>query len=82
MNGWNSERVIAIVRLVAQVVAMVAGGFGLVVDTDGLATIVLCIVAAVMGVYNWWINSNITIAAQEAQKYLDAIKSGGSDQLV
>lgn len=74
MNGWNSERVIAIVRLVAQAVAMVAGGFGLVVDTDGLATIVLCIVAAVMSVYNWWKNQNITKAAQAAQEYLDGIK--------
>ena len=79
MNGWNSERVIAIVRLVAQAVAMVAGGFGLVVDTDGLATIVLCIVAAVMSVYNWWKNSNITKAAQAAQEYLDAIRKGEGD---
>ena len=74
MSGWNSERVIAIVRLVVQAVAMVAGGFGLVIDTDGLATIVLCIMAAAMGVCNWWVNNNVTKAAQAAQEYLDGIK--------
>ena len=73
-SGWNAERVKALVMLGVQLVAMVAGGFGLAVDTDGLATIVLCAVATASGVYNWWVNNNVTKAAQEAQKYLDGIK--------
>lgn len=73
-SGWNSQRVIALVRLAVQAVATVAGGFGLAVDTDGLATILLCVVAAVMGVYNWWKNQNVTVAAQRAQEYLDGLK--------
>lgn len=74
-TGWNAERVKAIIALFVQLFAMVAGGFGLVVDTDGLATIVLCVVAGVMGIANWWFNQNITQAAQVAQEYLDGIKA-------
>lgn len=73
-GGWNSQRVIALVRLLVQAVATVAGGFGLAVDTDGIGTIALCCVAAVMGVYNWWKNQNVTQAAQTAQEYLDGLK--------
>lgn len=74
MSGWNSQIIIAIVRLVVQVVATAAAGFGLAVDADGLATIALCVVAAVAGVCSWWKNNNVTKAAQAAQEYLDGIK--------
>ena len=74
-TGWNSERITAIVRLVVQVVSTAGAGFGLTVDADGLATIVLCVVAAASGIYNWWRNNNITKGAQHAQEYLDALKA-------
>lgn len=76
MNDFNRERIVAIVRLLVMLASAVAGGFGLVIDADSLATIVACGVALVAGVYSWWRNSNITEAAIEAQHYLDSIKGG------
>ena len=76
-NGWNSERIMAVVRLMVMLASAVAGGFGLTVDPDGLGTIVACGVACAAGGYSWWKNANVTLAAQEAQRYLDGIKNGG-----
>lgn len=74
MNDFSRERIVAIVRLLVMLVSAVAGGFGLTIDPDGLATIVACAVALVAGVYSWWRNNNVTEAATEAQHYLDSIK--------
>lgn len=74
MRDWNSDRVIAVVRLLAMLAAAVAGGFGLTVDPDSLLTIAMCLIAGVAGVWSWWKNNNITSGAQEAQKYLDGLK--------
>lgn len=74
MRDWNSDRVIAVVRLLAMLAAAVAGGFGLTVDPDSLLTIAMCLIAGVAGVWSWWKNNNVTQAAQEAQKYLDGLK--------
>lgn len=79
MTDFNRERIVAIVRLLVMLVSAVAGGFGLTVDPDALATIVACGVALVSGVYSWWRNNNITVAAQDAQRYLDEIKAPTSD---
>ena len=75
-TGWNSQRVTAIVRLAVMVVSAVAGGFGLAVDADSLFTVLTCVVAAVVAVWSWWANNNVTKAAQHAQEYLDALKKG------
>lgn len=76
MTDFTRERIVAIVRLLVMLVSAVAGGFGLVIDADGLATIVACGVALVAGVYSWYKNNNVTQAATEAQHYLDSIKGG------
>lgn len=76
MTDFTRERIVAIVRLLVMLASAVAGGFGLAIDADSLATIVACGVALVAGVYAWWKNSNITEAATEAQHYLDSIKGG------
>lgn len=73
-TGWNKDRVVAIVRLVVMLAAAVAGGLGLTVDPDSIATIAACAVALVAGVWSWWKNNDVTKAAQEAQAYLDGIK--------
>lgn len=78
-TGWTAERISAIARLAVLLTSTVAGGFGLTVDPDALATIVACGVALVSGVYSWWRNNNITVAAQDAQRYLDEIKAPTSD---
>ena len=75
-SNWNSERVVAVLRLVVMLVAAVAGGFGLTVDPDSLLTIAMCVVAGAAGVWSWWKNNNVTAGAQEAQKYLDGLKGG------
>lgn len=79
MRDWNSDRVIAVVRLLAMLAAAVAGGFGLTVDPDSLLTIAMCLIAGVAGVWSWWKNNNVTQAAQDAQAYLDSIKEKGSE---
>ena len=74
--SFDRDRIVAIVRLLVMLASAVAGGFGLTVDADSLGTIVACAVAVVAGVYSWWKNNNVTKAAQTAQHYLDAIRSG------
>lgn len=73
-NGWNSQRVAAVVRLLVMLVAAILGGFGIAFDTESVVTIVSFGIAFLMGVYNWWKNNNVTQAAQQAQNYLDAIR--------
>lgn len=77
MNAdWNTDRITAIARLLVTLAAAVAGGFGLTVEPESLATIVACGVALVAGVWSWWKNNNVTKAAQDAQAYLDGIRRG------
>lgn len=76
-SGWNSERIIALIRLAAMLACGVLGGFGLTTDPEALSTALLVVAAAVVAVYSWWKNANVTKAAQDAQAYLDAIKKGG-----
>lgn len=76
-SGWNSERIIALIRLAAMLACGVLGGFGLTTDPEALSTVLLVAAAAVVAVYSWWKNANVTKAAQDAQAYLDAIKKGG-----
>ena len=76
MNAdWNTDRITAIARLLVTLAAAVAGGFGLTVEPESLATIVACGVALVAGVWSWWKNNNVTKAAQDAQAYLDGIRA-------
>jgi uncharacterized membrane protein YfcA len=76
-SGWNSERIIALIRLAAMLACGALGGFGLTTDPEALSTVLLVVAAAVVAVYSWWKNANVTKAAQDAQAYLDAIKKGG-----
>lgn len=78
-SGWNSERIIALIRLAAMLICGVLGGFGLTTDPDALSTVLLVVAASAVAVYSWWKNANVTKAAQDAQAYLDAIKNGVDD---
>ncbi len=73
---YTKDRIVAIVRLAVMLVSAVAGGVGLTVDSDALATIALCAIALATAVYSWWKNANLTEAAARAQEYLDEIKAG------
>jgi len=72
--GFNRQRIVAIARLLVMLASAVAGGFGLALDPDALATIAACGVALASGVWSWWRNNNLTEAAQAAQEVLDGIK--------
>lgn len=71
----DTSKVIAFVRLACSVIAAGAAIFGAVVDADALTVGALIVVALVVYIWSWWKNSNITSAAQEAQKVLDEIKA-------
>lgn len=72
---FNSQTVIAFIRLLASLAAGVAAAFGWTLDIDLWQNIVIS--AAAIGVFvyfSWWKNNNVTEAAQEAQLLLDEIK--------
>lgn len=73
-TNWTNSRVVAIVRLLIMLAAAIAGGFGLTLDPDSLATIIACAVALAAGVWSWYKNNNLTTAATTAQKYLEEIR--------
>ena len=78
MHNFTTERIAAIARLVVTLVCAVAGGLGLTIDPDALATGGFCALALTAFVYSWWKNNNLTEAATKAQQYLDEIKRGES----
>lgn len=73
-EGWNRDRVVAIVRLACVLASTVAAGFGVALDADAMVTLAMVAVALAAGVWAWWKNNNLTSAAQEAQGYLDELK--------
>ncbi|MCF0231951.1 MAG: hypothetical protein HUJ63_06735 [Enterococcus sp.] len=75
-NKFNSESIIAILRLVVTLIVSVLSAIGIAVDISSVYTIIACIASVAMIAYSWHKNSNITQAAQDAQKVLDALKSG------
>lgn len=76
MHNFTTERITAIARLVVTLACMVAGGLGLTIDPDALATPVFCALALAAFVWSWWKNNNVTEAATKAQEYLESIKRG------
>lgn len=72
--GWNHERIIAIVRLAATLIVSVGAGFGLALDADAIVTGCLCALSVACFIWSWWKNNNMTVAAQDAQKVLDAMR--------
>ena len=71
----NTETAAAIARLAATLAAAIAAGAGLALDADALTTGILCALALGCFVWSWWKNNNVTAAAQEAQDFLDELKS-------
>lgn len=80
MANWTNTRIIAIVRLLIMLIAAIAGGFGLTLDPDSLATIAACAVALAAGIWSWYKNNNLSTAAQTAQKYLEEIRKPASTE--
>lgn len=76
-KNWTNTRIVAIVRLLIMLAAAIAGGFGLTLDPDSLATIVACAVALAAGIRSWYKNNNLTAPAQ---KYLEEIRRPASTE--
>lgn len=72
----NHERLMALVRLIVPLVVYLAALAGVAVDADLVYCVLLIACGITATVWAWWKNNNVTEAAQEAQKYLDAIKAG------
>lgn len=75
----NSQTAVAVVRLAAALAAALGAMLGFAVDADALLNGGLAAASAAVMAWAWWKNNNVTLAAQEAQKVLDAIKADGGE---
>lgn len=75
----NYERVIAVVRLVCALAASIATAAGIALDADALFVGICAVLTVIAYIWGWWKNNNLTGAAQEAQKVLDAAKATKED---
>ena len=71
----NAESIKAIVTLVVTVVVNVLNAVGYALDYGTLYNVLFSIAALACVAWSWWKNQNVTIAAQQAQDYLDELKA-------
>ena len=71
----NWERIKAVVVIVVTAIVNILNVYGYAVDMDTTLNAVLSVFSAVTIIYSWWFNQNVTDAAQEGQRVVDAIKS-------
>lgn len=71
----NTERLVAIVRLIVPLVVAIANMAGYALDAGLVANIAMTVATIAAFVWAWWKNNNVTEAAQIAQEYLDALKA-------
>lgn len=70
----NSEQAAAIARLVAPLIVMVGGLFGITIDSESTYALVATFFGLIAAIYAWWWkNNNITKSAQQAQNYKNAM---------
>lgn len=78
MTYEKQERMYAVVRGIIGAVAIVLGMFGLTVDTEAWATVIMEIACIAITLYTWfWKNNNFTEAAINAQEYKDVVLEDG-----
>ena len=66
----------AFARLVVTLVVSVAAVAGYALDSGLVFNIVFSALAIACILWTWWKNNNVTKAAQQAQQYLNDLKSG------
>lgn len=76
MTESKKQTIFAFIRLAVMLVTAGLAIFGVTIDADSLFTVVMCIVAVIASIVNWWKNNNVTSAATEAQSVLDELKMG------
>ena len=69
------ERIKAIVTIVITAAVNIANVCGYAFDADAWVNVALSICSAICIAWSWWKNQNVTVEAQQAQKYLDELKS-------
>lgn len=72
----NTERLVAIVRLIVPLVVAIANMAGYALDAGLVANIAMTVATIAAFIWAWWKNNNLTEAAQIAQEYLNALKAG------
>lgn len=76
MTESKKQTVMAFVRLACMLVVTALAMAGIAVDANALFTVVMIIISAVVAVWSWWKNNNVTEAATSAQEVLDELKKG------
>lgn len=71
----NFERIKALLVIIVTAIVNILNVYGYAVDMDSTLNAVLSLFSAVTIVYSWWFNQNVTDAAQEGQRVVDAIKA-------
>ena len=71
----NWERIKAVIVIIVTAIVNILNVYGYAVDMDATLNAVLSVFSAVTIIYSWWFNQNVTDAAQEGQRVVDAIKS-------
>lgn len=71
----NFERIKAVLVIIVTAIVNILNVYGYAVDMDSTLNAVLSLFSAVTIVYSWWFNQNVTDAAQQGQRVVNAIKA-------
>lgn len=76
MTFENQERTYAIVRGIIGAVAIVLGMFGLTVDTEAWATVIMEVACLCITLYTWfWKDNNLTHDRIQKEKFMDSMEA-------
>lgn len=71
----NTERIKAVLVIIVTAIVNILNVYGYAVDMDATINAVLSLFSAATIIYSWWFNQNVTDAAQQGQRVVDAIKA-------
>lgn len=70
----NTERIKAVLTIVVTAIVNILNVYGYAVDMDSTVNAVLSLFSALTILYSWWFNQNVTDAAIQGQRVVNAIK--------
>ena len=71
----NTERIKAVLVIIVTAIVNILNVYGYAVDMDATINAVLSLFSAATIIYSWWFNQNVTDAAQQGQRVVNAIKA-------
>jgi SPP1 family holin len=80
MDENKKETIMAFVRLACMFLSSTMAMIGITVDADSMFVGATIVLSGVAFIWAWWKNNNVTSAAQEAQKVLDELKNGETNE--